>query len=450
MKSPARNNRMNASWISREMLMLRAKSLVTMTALGLATVTAFAQSPAQKPASAAVAKSAPCAKDAREFPAAPVVTSAADDMAKCFKARNQSAEAAAIFRRAAEKPNGPIVAWKYAGKAYDDVDQYAEAEAAYLKYLQKNSDTEARLALAGVYRSEKAYDKAMEQYRLVLASRPKSSGALAGIARTLFLQGQEEESLKYYDRAIAADPKDVETQTAKAYALLWMDRLDDAQTLFASLHERNPKSEPIAHGLEQAQKAIQNKTVEVAKQSGNTDTLESQYRQRLAKNPIDLDAIRLLAELTAGHPQRCAENVALRRQAADIRPADTSLSIDLARAQVDCRQFDDAIATYRKVLETQPANGTVMIELGNTLRRADHPTESVIAFQKALALNPESFDANEGMARALVSLDKDEEALAHYNAALKVSPDNYDALQGKAYLLYWTDKYPQAGALFGN
>lgn len=428
--------------------MFRAKSLATMTVLCVAALTAFAEDPAQKAGSAASARPAACAQDVRYYELAPGSAEVADRMFKCFKARNQSAEAAAIFRRVAEKPGAPAVAWKYAGRAYDDADLYPEAEGAYLKYLQKTPDVEARLALAGVYRSQKAYDKAIEQYRVVLSSRPKSSGALAGIARTLFLQGQEEESLRYYDRAIAADPKGVEAQTGKAYALLWMDRVEEAQALFGSLRERYSQNDSIARGFQQAQKAVQEKAVAMARRSGNTAPLESQYRQRLAQNPIDLNAIRMLAELTAGRPQRCSENVGYRRQAAEILPADPTAGIELARALVDCSQFDEAIARYRKVLETQPENGTALIELGNTLRRAGRAAESAEVFQKALRVNPHSFDAHEGMARALVSLDKDDEALAHYNEALKISPDNYDALQGKAYLLYWTDKYAEARAIF--
>ena len=428
--------------------MLRAKSLVAMSVVCLGAVTAFGEDAAQKAAANPVAQPTACAREARDYELSPATASAADKLSQCFKARNQSAEAAAVFRRVAEKRNAPAVAWKYAGKAYDDADQSAEAEAAYVKYLQKTEDAEARLALGGVYRSEKAYDKAMEQYQIVLRTRPKSSGALAGIARTLFLQGQEEESLKYYDRAIAADPKDVEVQTAKAYALLWMDRLQDAQALFSKLHERYPQNESVTQGFQRASSASQAAAVATARRSGDTAPLEAQLRQRLAQNPIDLAAIRTLAELTAGQPDRCKEYVGYRKQVVDILPADPGAGVDLARALTECGQFEEAAARYRKVLETQPQNATVLIELASTLRRAGRAAESVEVFQKALQVSPQSFDAHEGMARALVSLNKDNEALAQYDEALKVSPDNYEALQGKALLLYWMDKYAESKAIF--
>jgi tetratricopeptide (TPR) repeat protein len=428
--------------------MIRPRSLVTITILCVAAATAFSDDAVQAASSRAADRSPSCAREVRSYELSPASANVADTMAQCFKARSQSAEAAAIFRRVAEKPNGPGVAWKYAGKAYDDANQYADAEAAYLKYLQKTPDTEARLALAGVYRSEKLYDKALEQYRLVLSSHPKSSGALAGIGRTLFLQGQEDESLRYYDRAIAADPKDVEAQTARAYALLWMDRSRDAEAAFARLHERYPQNDNVSQGLQKAQKAVQAETIAATRRSGDTTALESQLQQQLAKNPIDLGAIRMLAELTAGRPQRCADYVGYRRRVTEILSSDSSAGIDLARAQVECSHLDEAVAAYRKVLQVEPANGTALLELGGTLWRAGRAAESVEAFQNALRVNPNSFDAHEGIARALVSLDKDAEALAHYDEALKVSPDNYEALQGKGYLLYWTDKYPEARVIF--
>ena len=432
---------------SRGILMLRTRSLVTITMLSLVAMAAFSEDP-QTARPRTVDPSTPCSREVRAYELTPASDSAADAMAQCFKARNQSAEAAAEFRRVAEMPKGPSSAWKYAGKAYDSADQYADAEAAYSKYLQKNSDAEARLALAGVYRSEKAYDKALEQYRLVLSTRPKSSGALAGIARTLFLQGQEEESLKYYDRAIAADPKDVEAQTAKAFALLWMDRTDEAQALFGRLHERYPQNDNINQGLQKAQKAAQAASVTAAQRSGDTAPLEAQLKQRLNQNPIDLGAIRMLAELTAGRPQRCADYVGYRRRAAEMLPSDTGAAVDLARALVECNQVDDGIAQYRKVLQSAPQNGALLLELGSTLRRAGRAADSAEVLRNALQVNPNSFDTHEEMARVLLSLDKDNEALAQYNEALRISPDNYEALQGKALLLYWMDKYAESRPIF--
>lgn len=433
---------------SRGGLMLRTQSLVTISMLCLVTVAAFSEDPAQKARPRAVDPSTPCAREVRAYELAPASGSVADAMAQCFKSRNQSAEAAAIFRRVAEMPKAPSVAWKYAGKAYDSADQYPDAEAAYLKYLEHNSDVEARLALAGVFRSQKAYDKALEQYRLVLTGHPKSSGALAGIARTLFLQGQEEESLKYYDRAIAADPKDVEAQVAKGNTLLWMDRAQDAQALFARLHERYPQNETVSQGLDKAQRAAQAAVVAAAQRSGDTASVEAQLKDRLKQNAIDLGAIRMLAELTAHHPQRCDEYVGYRRRVTEILSSDSGAGIDLARAQEECGQADQAIATYRKVLQAEPQNNTALLELATTLWRAGRASESAEVFQSALRVNPGSFDGHVGMARALVSLDKDNEALAQYDEALKVSPDNYEALQGKAYLLYWTDKYPESRTIF--
>jgi tetratricopeptide (TPR) repeat protein len=428
--------------INREWIMLA-------TVLSLGGTAAFAQTAAQQSATATITTtSARCSQAVQYYELSPDSPVTAARLLNCYKALHMPEGAAAIFRRAAEKPGSSSVPWKYAAQAYAEASLFSEAESAYLKYIQgKPGDIEARMSLAGLYNLRNAYDQAAEQYRAVLKLQPKYSPALAGLARTLFWQGQQEESLQMFDRAIGANPKDAEAAAGKAYALFWMGRAEEAQTLFSNLHTKFPKDDSIANGLQQTQAAVQQKAVADAIRAGDTASLAAQYRQQLERNPRDLSVLRTLAELTAG-PERCEENLGYRRRAAEVAPADTTVGIELARSLATCGQRADSIAEYRRVLGANPENQEALFELGSNLRLAGQLPESMEVLRRTVRLNPRNTDALVALARALASSGNDDEALADYNEVLKIQPENYEALQGKAYVLFWTRKYAEARALF--
>jgi tetratricopeptide (TPR) repeat protein len=417
--------------------------------LSLGVTSAFAQTAAQQSPRATITTTSPrCSQAVKYYELNPESPITAGRLLDCYKALQMPEGAAAVFRRMAEKPGTPLLAWKLAAQAYTAANLLFEAESAYLKYVQsKPGDIEARLSLAGLYNLRSAYDQAAEQYRAVVTLQPKYSPALAGLARTLFWQGHPEESLQMFNRAVAANPKDAEAAAGKAYALFWMGRAEEARTLFSDLHTKFPKDSSIANGLQQTQAAVQQKAVAEAIRTGDTATLEAQYRQQLERNPRDLGVLRTLSELTA-KPERCAENLGYRRTAADVAPADTTVGIELARTLATCGQLADAIAEYRRVLQASPENQEALYGLGNGLRLAGQLPESIEVLRKAVRLNPRDADALVALARALVSDGNDDEALADYSLVLNIQPENYEALQGKAYVLFWTKKYGESRAIF--
>ena len=70
-------------------------------------------------------------------------------------------------------------------------------------------------------------------------------------------QGQHEEALKYFDRALRLSPNNGESLTARAFTLLWSDRPEEARALFQKLQKRYPRSGEISRGLDLADGARQ-------------------------------------------------------------------------------------------------------------------------------------------------------------------------------------------------
>jgi tetratricopeptide (TPR) repeat protein len=385
---------------------------------------------------------------ARAYEVDPSNQDVADKLATCYMSLKRPAEAAVILKKAAERPDAPAEAWKKVAEAYTEAGDAANTESAYDVYLQRRpGDLMARTQLAVLYGQQKDYDKAQEQLRLVLSSNPNYSPALIGMGRIRAWEGQYDDSLSLYERVLRLNPSNGEAQSGKAFVLLWMGRPEEATPIFAKLHRRYPKDDEVLRGMEAAQAAVEQKKLAQARKSGNVARIEALYRDRLAKNPKDLEALKALVALTAD-PTRCAESIGFARRALDLAPDDPPMQLTLARSLAICQQYAEAIARYRQYLEIRPKSEDALFDLGEILFRAHRIPEATQTFRDLLQINPNNRDASLGLAQCLAASGNYQEALVRYDEALKAAPDNYDALQGKAYVLYWTEQFAQARAIF--
>jgi tetratricopeptide (TPR) repeat protein len=385
---------------------------------------------------------------ARAYEIDPSNQSVADKLATCYLALKRPAEAAAILKKIAELPDAPAETWKRVGDAYSDAGDSANAESAYDVYLQrKPGDLMARTHLAVLYGQGKNYPQAEEQLRMVLTSNPNYSPALIAMGRIMAWEGQYDRSLEFYERVLRLYPSNGEALSGKAFVLLWMDRPEEAGPLFAKLHRRYPKDDEVTRGMEAAQAAIEQQRLARARKSGNVAQIEALYRDRLQKNPKDLDALKALVALTAD-PKRCAESIGFARRALEINPNDASLQLTLARSLVVCQQYDEALGRYQQYLKLRPKSEEALFAIGQILFRERRIPEATEAFRSVLKVNPQNTDASLGLAQCLAASGSYDEALVRYDEALKSQPDNYDALQGKAFVLYWTKHFDESKAIF--
>lgn len=385
---------------------------------------------------------------ARAYEIDPGSTEVSDKLSRCYMELRRYREAAAILVKMARSPAAPPEAWKLVAEAYDAAQRISEAEAAYDIYLQRNpGDLGARSNLGVLYSRQKAYAKAMEQFRIVLSANPNFSAALIGMARALAWQGQYEEGLRLYNRVLLLSPLNGDAESGKAFVLLWTKRPEEAHSIFTRLRRRYPRDGDVARGLQTAEAALEEKALGEARRTGSTAPAEAYYRQRLARDPKALDALKALAEYT-GDSKRCAESIGFGRRAWELSPSDPSLELRLARSLTLCQQHAEAIARYRRFLQSHPQAEDALWELGNLLLRTRRSAEAAEVFRNLLHLNPRNTDAGFGLAQALAAAGNYAESLLRYDEVLKNSPQNYDALQGKAFVLLWNDDLAQSRAIF--
>ncbi len=221
--------------------------------------------------------------------------------------------------------------------------EYRDLFALYTATLQKNPDCwMAHYNLGIVLREQGEADQAIDHYQRAVALRPDYAGQLAA-------------AIVHYERAAAINPADAEAQNNLGVTLFGIGRTDDAIT-----HYQN---------------------------------------------------------------------------ALEIRPDYGEASCNLANALIAKDDFDGAIARYKACLAAIPDQEEAQYNLASALLRKGRTDEAIVEYQKVLQVHPESADAHANLGSAWLAKGRVRDAMAEYTNALQISPENLAALSNLAWLL---------------
>ncbi|HZE70695.1 MAG TPA: tetratricopeptide repeat protein, partial [Pyrinomonadaceae bacterium] len=234
--------------------------------------------------------------------------------------------------------------------------EYRDLFALYTATLQKNPDCWMAHYNLGIVLSEQGEaDQAIDHYRRAVALRPDYAEAHYNLGRLLVEHGQLTDAIAHYERAAAINPTDAEAQNNLGVTLFGIGRTDDA----------------IAH-----------------------------YQNAL-----------------------------------EIRPDYGEASCNLANALIAKDDFDGAIARYKACLAAMPDQAEAQYNLASALLRKGRTDEAIVEYQKVLQVHPESADAHANLGIAWLAKGRVRDAMAEYTNALQISPENLAALSNLAWLL---------------
>ncbi len=163
-----------------------------------------------------------------------------------------------------------------------------------------------------------------------------------------------------------------------------------------------------------------------AHRDGRLDDAERGYRATLDVDPVHVDALHLLGVLRHQQGQH-AEAADLVRRAADLRPDDAALQLNLGNALKAMGQLDNAIERFRNALTLAPTFPMAHYNLGNAYATAGRHADAADAFRRALHLQPADPSIHNNLGNALHALGEHREAIVSFRRALELRPGHAGA-----------------------
>jgi tetratricopeptide (TPR) repeat protein len=215
--------------------------------------------------------------------------------------------------------------------------------------------------------------------------------------------------------------------------------------------------------------------------SGRLAEAKQIYRQILAQEPDDPDALQLLG-LIAHDEGRHDEAVDLIGRAVSLNPAvaeyqsnfgvalsaagrvDEAIAayraavgldaeyvdayFNLGNALKDKQRYEEAVAAYREALRLKPDMAEAHLNMGAGLHDLGLLNEATIAFQKAICIAPDFAEAHYALGNSLRKLKRRDEAVAAYEESIRFQPGHHDSHNNLANVLREQGKFEAAEASY--
>ena len=239
------------------------------------------------------------------------------------------------------------------------------------------------------WRQTAEYHNLFALYTATLQKNPSCWMAHYNLGIVLSKQGEAEQAIGHYRRAVDLRPDYAEAHYNLGRLLAEQGRFDDA----------------IAH-----------------------------YEKAAAINPADAEAQNNLGVTLFGIG-RADDAIAHYQKALEIQPDYAQASCNLASALVAKGDFDGAIVRYSACLAAIPDQEEAQYNLASALLRKGRIDEAIIQYQKVLQMHPDSADAHANLGSAWLAKRRVRDAMTEYTKALQIAPENLAALSNLAWLL---------------
>ena len=140
--------------------------------------------------------------------------------------------------------------------------------------------------------------------------------------------------------------------------------------------------------------------------------------------PSQSNDVLLHRALTAHSLNRLSDAERLYREYLAINPHDADALRNLGAIGLQMGQAEAAIGLLRRSLEIDNTSADAQCNLGLALKQAGHLEEAEQAYRSAITLNPIIVDAHSNLGVLLIELNRYEEARDALRAAVALAPDN--------------------------
>jgi Flp pilus assembly protein TadD len=182
-------------------------------------------------------------------------------------------------------------------------------------------------------------------------------------------------------------------------------------------------------------------------EAGRFGEAETLWRQILAVDPRDVDALHLLG-VTAAQTGRHDLAIDLIRQAIALRPHFPEAYNNLGIVLKERGYTEEAVAAYRRAIALRPGDPEAHCGLGIVLRETGELDQALAAYRQAIALRPDYPQAHCGLGIVLADKGELDQAIASCRQAIALRPNYAEAHGSLAMLLSDKGELDQAIAAY--
>ena len=298
-------------------------------------------------------------------------------------------------------------------------------------------------------------------YTAILKAQPKHPDANHNIGVLAVDVGQTEQALSFFKTALEANPNNAQFWLSYINALIKVERLADAKTLFDQAKSHGAQGD----GFDQLEERLS--SPDQAKLNADQGISEAFERQSNILDALKLDqALRLAEKKVKEALPEAAEHIyrdilakfPKNKKASDgLRDLSSSKNGKASKGQnpsveqvqsvlnlYSQRLFQQALEQATALLQNFPNSSVLYNISGAIYQRLGQLGASVEAYNQALTIKPDYAEAYNNMGVTLKEQGKLDEAIEAYNQALTIKPDHVDAYNNMGNALIEQGKLDEA------
>ena len=364
------------------------------------------------------------------------------------------------------------ICWYYLGCCYDNLGQLIEAKHAYTKVIELRPEyVDVYKSMAIVQIKAQEPQKALEYVEQGLKYADKDDYALYYIAGTACMAAQDfEGSIKYIEKAIKLDPKNVQLYNNLGTAYLTTGKLDKAIEIYEKSIELEPSDSLAYFNIASILQMQENheKACEYFAKAHNLEPEDNSYIIAWAISEIKAnkisDAIEHYKYLSAVYPQKttykfnlasCLQMVGQYEAAISIliqlsmmNPKSVNILKKLASVYIMTGQISNAKEIYEKIIKFGSSDFMSYYELAMLCIKTGDTDRAENMLKKVTKIEPNFANAHKDLAVIYLNKRLFDYAKDEFERAYECAPDDFSIILEYANYFHATSDFEKADQMY--
>lgn len=340
--------------------------------------------------------------------------------------------------------------------------------------VSQTGDEPEQVAAAALAKAGRL-DEAERMLRSIVGREP-GSRVLADLGRIYLQKGDLRQALKYFDRALSADPANSGARFSRGVALMRAGRSDEAIGEYRNIIAGNPyhfeaqrnlglallaredfagaagvleKAAQLAGGERKA-RALHSLAL-AYKGLGDRDRARRSFEDVIRLRPDDMDARLGMVALEPATPEGRERAMAVLRKILELKPNEPRAHFQMAHALSALGRKREAEQAYRRAIQFNPEYANAHYNLGLLLLGERRWADAFEQFEWVAAHEPQRAEAHFNLGRVAFGQGDYERAGAAYRHAIDLRHGHYPEAHLNLGLVHATLKdYERASSAYRN